>query len=134
MFIPHSPLLITDYQKKIMALPVIKTAIPKRRYQFGEFSLVVLGEIESDDEVSYHFLLGIIPEGKNHPELFISAEKNPPNQREAGIYQMRVIAEQASKTLEQSDRWQDLDEFVKDALALTTELLNLTDEQPVQIM
>jgi hypothetical protein len=117
-----------------MALPIIKTAIPKRRYQFGEFSLVVLGNIESDDGISYQFLLGIIPEGKNQPELFISAEKNPPNQREAGIYQMRVVAEQASKTLEQSDRWQDLDVFVKDALALTSELLNLTDEQPVQIM
>jgi hypothetical protein len=114
-----------------MALPVIKTAIPKRRYQFGEFSLVVLGEIESGDGISYQFLVSIIPEGKNAPELFISAEKCPPNQREAGIYQMRVLAEQASKTIKQSDRWQDLDEFMQDALALASELLNLSDERPI---
>ena len=114
-----------------MALPIIKTAIPKRRYQFGEFSLVVLGEIESNDGISYHFLLGIIPEGKSVPELFISAEKCPPKQRKTGIYQMCVLAEKARKTIDKSDRWQDLDEFMQDALALASELLNLSDERPI---
>jgi len=115
----------------IMALPIIKTAIPKRHYQFGEFSLVVLGEIESSDGISYHFLLGIIPEGKNAPELFISAEKCLPEQHETNIYQMRVLAEKASKTINKSDRWKDLDEFMQDALALVSELLNLSDERPI---
>jgi hypothetical protein len=117
-----------------MALPKIKTAIPKRRYQFGEFSLVILGDIESDDEISYHYLMGIIPQGANTPELFISAEKSSAAQRQQGRYQMRVIAEQASKIVEQSDRWKDLDSFIDDALALVSELLTLTDEEPRQVL
>jgi len=117
-----------------MALPVIKTAIPKRRYQFGEFDLVVLSEIESGDGIPYHFLMGIIPEGAEAPELFISAEKCPRAQKEEGAYQMCVIAEQARKTLEKSDIWEDLDAFVNDALTLVSELLNLTDEEPRQLL
>jgi hypothetical protein len=114
-----------------MALPVIKTAIPKRRYQFGEFHLVVLSEIESGDGIPYHFMMGVIPEGASAPELFISAEKCPRAQK--GAYQMCVIAEKARKTLEKSDRWEELDAFIKDALTLVSELLNLTDEEPRQL-
>jgi hypothetical protein len=117
-----------------MALPIIKTAIPKRRYQFGEFTLVVLGEIESGDDIPYHFLMGVIPDGSSAPELFISAEKSPRNQREAGAYQMRVMAENTSKTIKKSDRWKNLEAFVDDALALVSELLNLTDEEPRQLL
>jgi len=117
-----------------MALPQIKTAIPKRRYQFGEFSLVILGDIESYDGVYYHFLMGIIPDGANVPELFISAEKCPPDERQEGAYQMRVIAEQASKTINKSERWKELEAFADDALALASELLNLTDEEPRRLL
>lgn len=114
-----------------MALPIIKSAFPKRRYQFGEFLLVVLGEIESGDNIPYHFLLGVIPEGANAPELFISAEKYLSSQAEEGVYQMRIIADKMSQTLNQSNRWCHLDEFVDDALTVVAKLLNLVDEEPV---
>lgn len=114
-----------------MALPVIKSALPKRRYQFGEFLLVVLGEIESGDNIPYHFLLGVIPDGANTPELFISAEKCFGSQAKEGIYQMRIIAAKMSQTLNKSKRWCHLDEFVEDALAVIAKLLNLVDEEPV---
>ncbi|HDN27217.1 MAG TPA: hypothetical protein ENG03_09015 [Thioploca sp.] len=117
-----------------MALPIIKTAIPKRRYQFGEFSIVILGEIESDDGIPYHFLLGIIPEGASTPELFISAEKCPGNQQEEGAYQMRIIAEKATQTVNKSNNWEQLDAFVEDALALVSKLLKLTDEKPMLLL
>ena len=116
-----------------MALPVIKTALPKRRYQFGEFLLVVLGEIETEDNIHYHFLLGIIPDGANTPELFISAEKCPRSQAQEGGYQMRIIADKISQTLNQSDRWGNLDDFVDDALTVVTKLLSLTDENPIRL-
>jgi len=113
-----------------MALPVIKTAIPKRRFQFGEFTLVVLGNIESNDGVQYHFLMGVIPEGTQTPQLFISAEKFS-NQK---IYQLRVIAEQVSQVLEEkSERWENLEIFIQDALNLVSQLLNLSDERPVEL-
>ena len=114
-----------------MALPVIKTALPKRRYQFGEFLLVVLGEIESGDNIPYHFLLGIISDGANAPELFVSAEKCPRSQTQEGAYQMRIIADKMSQTLNQSDRWCNLDDFVNDALTVVAKLLSLADEKPI---
>jgi hypothetical protein len=113
-----------------MALPIIQSAIPKRRFQFGEFSLVVLGDIESDDGIQYHLLMGVIPEGASAPQLFISAEKVfSSNQR---TYQMRVIAEKVSQTLEEkSQRWENLEVFIEDALNLVSQLLNLSDERPL---
>ena len=116
-----------------MALPVIKTALPQRRYQFGEFLLIVLGEIESGDNIPYHFLLGIIPDGANVPELFVSAEKCSRSQTQEGAYQMRIIADKMSQTLNQSDRWGNLDDFVDDALTVVTKLLNLVDEKPIRL-
>lgn len=114
-----------------MSLPAITTAIPQRRYQYGEFTLVLLGEIETSDDVAYHYLLGVIPEGKAQPELFVSAEKNPPNQRTEGLYRLRVIAEQISQTLGHSDDWGDIDIFASDALKIVNKMMNLADEKPV---
>jgi hypothetical protein len=115
-----------------MSLPVIHTAIPKRRYQYGEFALVVLGEIESGDAAAYHYLLGIVPEGKSQPELFVSAEKVA-KKGEDRAFQMRLIAEQISQTVGYSDAWDDLEVFTADALALCAQLLNLKDEEAMRM-
>ena len=37
--------------------PKIQRAIPKKRYQLGEFGVTVLGEIESPDIASYHYIM-----------------------------------------------------------------------------
>ena len=43
-----------------MSKPGIVTAIPKRRYTLGEFSLVVLGEIESNDNRDYGYIMAVV--------------------------------------------------------------------------
>jgi hypothetical protein len=116
-----------------MSLPVIRTALPKRRYQYGEFLLVLLGDIESSDAVPYQYLMGIVPAGKNQPELFISAEKVA-KKGEDQAFQMRVIAEQVSQTVAHSDAWDDIEVFSHDALALCAQLLNLQDEEAMRMM
>jgi hypothetical protein len=58
-----------------MEAPKIQTAIPQRRYQFGEYTGVVLGEIESGDAVKYLYILAQRGEGK--PGFYVTAEKNP---------------------------------------------------------
>jgi len=103
-----------------MAFPVIRTAIPQRRYQLCDFSLVVLCEIESSDGIEYKYLMGIIPQGKEHPELFISVEKVP-----AGGQQMCLHAEQNNQTLQGGGPWRDLDSFVEDALQIAAKLLSI---------
>ena len=47
-----------------MEAPKIQTAIPQRRYQLGEYSGVVLGEIESSDGVKYRYILALVREGE----------------------------------------------------------------------
>ena len=111
-----------------MALPQITTALPKRRYQLGEFNLVVLGEIESPEPRKYQYLMGVIPEGGAKPELFVTAER-----QKGGTYLMRVVAERAEQELEQSPNWNDLEYFCLDALLVVKKLLNLMDEQPMQL-
>ncbi len=117
-----------------MPLPLIHTALPKRRYQYGEFTMVVLGEIDSRDDIPYQFLMAVIPPDANTPELFISVEKCSRQASHDGKYQMRIIAAQMSQMLGKSDNWGDLDTFVNDALAVLSKLLNLTDEQPMVIL
>ncbi len=117
-----------------MSLPIIHTALPRRRYQYGEFSLVMLGDIESGDGVPYHFLMGIIPDGKSQPELFISAEKVGRREEAEGAYRMRLIAEKVSQTLGHADHWGEEEDFARDALNLAAELLQLPDEEPMRMM
>ena len=111
-----------------MALPQIATALPKRRYQLGEFALIVLGEIESKDSRKYQYVMGVIPEGGSRPELFITAER-----RRGGTYLMRVVAERAEQDLEESSSWNELENFCLDALLVVKKLLNLMDEQPIEL-
>jgi hypothetical protein len=42
-----------------MSIPTITTAIPLRRYQYGEFVVTVLGDIESPDAVRYRYILAV---------------------------------------------------------------------------
>ena len=112
-----------------MTMPVIVTAIPKHRYQLNEFQIVLLSDIESSDNVSYQYLLAVIPEGARQPELYISAEKIP-----GRTYQMRVVAAQASQILQQSPDWHDADVFATDALLVLKKLMGLMNEEAMQIM
>ena len=107
-----------------MSMPRIATAIPKRRYQLGDFSLVVLGDIESQDGRDYKYLMGVIPDGKSQPELFVSAEK-----QKGQTYLMRVMAAQASQELDSSPTWNEVENFCLDAILVLKKMLNLMDEE-----
>jgi hypothetical protein len=111
-----------------MTMPAITTAIPKRRYQLGEFSLVVLGDIDSKDGRQYRYLLAVIPAGGQHPELFLSAEKQSGN-----LYLMRLMAAQASQELETSPYWHDLETFCADGVNVLKKILSLEDEEAIPL-
>ncbi len=53
-----------------MDAPKIQTAIPQRRYQFGEYTGVVLGDIESGDDVKYRYILALVREGEGRRRRF----------------------------------------------------------------
>lgn len=112
-----------------MSAPNIKTAIPLRRYQYGEFLLTVLGDVESDDPVGYRYIMAVATESDAKPGLFISAERDP-----AAGYVLRASMADGSQLLGGSEVFGDLERFVKEALGVVATMLDLSDEVPHQLM
>ncbi len=114
--------------------PKIQTAIPKQRYQFGEYGISVLGEIESADLQAYQYIMAFVPEGKPEPVLYICSEKSLPKDRHEGSHRLRVINQAMSEVMSVGDQWGDLDSFSAEALKLGEQILGLAGEQPVKLM
>ena len=115
-----------------MDAPKILTAIPQRRYRFGEYGGVVLGEIESGDAVKYRYILALVRAGDSSPAFYVTSEKNPRRRAAEGSHRLRVITHGLDEEIGSSDRWADLDAFCDEALALAAKVLGLSEEQPVR--
>lgn len=114
--------------------PVIKTAIPKRRYQLGGYTASLLGEIECGDNRVYRYILAFVRLGRNEPELYVCSEPAPPGDLAAGSYRLRVQSESLSEVVDTDERWGDLDTFATQALRLGAQALGLQREQVVRLM
>ena len=106
--------------------PKIHRAIPKRRYQLGDYGVTVLGEIDSDAD--YLYIVAFVREGTTQPTLFVCSEPCPPDERDRGSHRLRVINSAMSEVVDTDDRWRDLDAFVDQALELGSQALSLTGE------
>lgn len=114
-----------------MEAPKIQTAIPRRRYQFGEYSGVVLGEIESGDAKKYQYILALVREGESRPAFYVTAEKNPRSRQQEGTHRLCVITHGMDEEIGCSDAWTDIDAFCAEAFAVAGKMLGLPDEQAV---
>ena len=114
--------------------PAIKTAIPKHRYQIGDFSATVLGEIESGDSRQYLYILAMVAMGDAEPSLYICCELAPPERGADGRYDVRVVNESMSEVLDSGDAWGSLDAFSEMAVDLARQVLGLKNEQIVTLM
>lgn len=112
-----------------MNAPQIKTAIPKRRYQLGDFSIVVLGEIESDDGQAYRYVFAMVQDGSKDPSCYVTASKVT-----ADDYLLRLIAPNMERDLDTSPIWQDLDAFCEQAISLAQQVMGLKDEYPHRLL
>ena len=115
-------------------IPNIKTAVPKRRYAIGEFSAVLLGEIESGDPNRYEHIFAAVREGDSQPLLYVISERARRAEQDAGSHRIRIIAGNDEHVLGVSDRWRDVDAFVEQALDVTRKTLMLTDEPVARVM
>jgi hypothetical protein len=121
-----------------MQKPNISTAIPKQRYKFGAYTIVVLEEIESEDEIEYVYLLAGIKDGHNEPEIYITCEQAPSVTSENGTHIVRVFAKQMNEhesgaVIDQSDSWHDREAFITYGLSGFQQMLGLDDEEPYQL-
>lgn len=114
--------------------PMIKTAIPKRRYQIGDFGVSLLGEIESGDAHSYRFILAFVRDGQSQPSFYVCAEQGSSTGAEQEAFGLRVINEVMSELMETSTKWGDLDSFAEQGLKLGVQALGLQREQILRLL
>ena len=112
-----------------MKKPAIQTAIPVRRYSYGEFTLTVLGEIESGDDIRYAWVMAVIQGQDPEPGLYLTAE-----QAAGSGYDMRIIMSDGEQVIGHSEQWSNLDEFIEAAVKIVSRVLKLSDEAPYQLM
>ena len=108
--------------------PRIGTAIPQRRYQYGDFGVTILGDIESNDGTEYQFIAAFVKEGEGQPRLFVVSERTPPAERTQGSHRLRVINNSMDEVMDVDARWARLGEFSEQALEMGAQLLGLEQE------
>jgi hypothetical protein len=112
-----------------MSKPSIVTAIPLRRYTFGEFTLTVLGDIDTRDAVNYRYILAVVQGDDPEPGLYLTAEQGGGDE-----LAMRIMMRDGDEVIGHSGAWRELDVFVEEALRIVSQVLNLSDETPYQLM
>jgi hypothetical protein len=115
-----------------MNKPGIRTALPKRRYRLGEFTVTVLGEIDSSDGVEYRYIMAVVRGQDTEPGMYITAEK-PPGAA-SKMLAMRIIMQDGAEVIGQHTDWQQLDAFTKRGIEIVSRVLNLSDETPWQLL
>ena len=109
--------------------PDIKRAIPRRRYKFGEFMVVVLGEIESGDAVIYSYIMAVVREGDAEPGIYVTCERGRPP-----ACRLRVVMRDGAQVVAEDAGYRDEDVFTGVGLEIVRQILNLGDEEPYRLM
>lgn len=102
--------------------PKISTAIPKKRYQVGEYGAVLLGDIESPDPVTYQHILALVPDGMSDPHVYVTCERTA-----GGETRFRVIAEGVDQLLPLAEACSTPDNFANTALRVIQEAMGMQD-------
>ncbi len=110
-----------------MDRPKITTAIPQRRYHYGEYGATVLGEIESSDPPNYIFILAMVKEGDSEPSVYVICDRR---RRGDFAYRMHLVMDGFNEVMGESDDWGNLDAFCEFALQVAAKALRLSDETP----
>ena len=110
-----------------MDRPKITTAIPQRRYQYGEYGATVLAEIESPDPPNYTFILAMVKEGDSEPSVYVICDRR---RRGDTAYGMRLIMDSFNEVMGESDDWGNIDAFCEFALQIAAKALSLNNEIP----
>ena len=113
--------------------PRIKTAIPQRRYHYGDYMVTVLGQVESADANQYRFIAAFVREGEAQPQLYVTAQRPPLEEASRGAVALRLVGANIDEIMDVDGRWQDIQQFAEQALQLGTQVLGLEQEIPYRI-
>ena len=112
-----------------MPFPHILSALPKRRYQYGEYLITLLSDVSSDDSTSYLYIIAVVREGHDKPEVYITCE--PCRSNEPQLYRIRVISEHEEHNISEDTQWKNEQNFCDFALQGIKQMFNLSDEDPI---
>ncbi len=112
-----------------MHKPDILRALPQRRYKFGEFTVVVLADIETRDTVDYRHIVAVVCDGDPEPGIYLCCERAA-----GGVYQMRLMMRDGAEVIADDPQFADLEAFTLSALDVLRQILNLGDEEPYRLM
>jgi hypothetical protein len=112
-----------------MNKPGILTAIPRRRYRYGEFTVVVLGDVDSSDGIDYRYIMAVVKGEDTEPGLYVTAEKVDGTGQPTD-YAMRIMMRDGAEVIGASPAWGELEAFVQEGLEIVGEVLDLPDEVP----
>ncbi len=112
-----------------MALPTIQSAIPKRRYQFGEFVITILSDIESSDTSTYLYIAAVLREGNTQPEVYITCEAICVQNKNS--YRIKVLSKDDEHIINEDPQWKHEQNFCDYALEGIQQMFQLTDETAV---
>lgn len=113
--------------------PKILRAIPLRRYQFGDFAVTLLGEVESNDPQDYRLIVAFVKEGETQPRLYVTSERLPPGQRDRGGFRLRLLTRAIDEVMAVGDQWGDEELFTEQALQLGGQAMGLEGETPYRL-
>ena len=114
-----------------MPHPVIKTAFPKRRYKYGEYTVTLLTDITSDDEMAYLYLAAVVKDGYSQPEVYITCESI--SAETPAQFRIRVLTDNEEHIIGEGPEWKQEQAFCDYALQGIQQMFGLDDEQPMQL-
>lgn len=112
-----------------MNKPDIRRALPQRRYKFGEFTVVVLGDIETGDAATYRYIMAVVRDGDPDPGIYLCCETG-----KQGAQQMRLMMRDGAEVIADDPGFADLDVFTTAALDVLRQILNLGDEEAYRLL
>jgi len=117
--------------------PKFNSAIPQRRYQYGDYIVTILGDIESAGDVTYKFIVAVMLETDPEPGLYITLEDSLANAKpgektvgEAERYQMQLIMQDGEQMISSDAILPKLEDFSNKALDVVATLLDLKKLEP----
>jgi hypothetical protein len=111
--------------------PTFDTAVPKRRYKLGEFQAVVLGDVQSKDDIEYLWVFALVREGEGEPLMYITLERI----RDAmDPLQMHIRLQEQSKVYPAGEDMRNIENFTEMAIDAVVRLFELEDEEPFRLM
>jgi hypothetical protein len=102
--------------------PSITAAQPRQNYEVGPFTAVLFGDIESDSEVQYGYILIVFDE-EDKPCLYVTSEVNEWANEPGGggSHFLGVFDGRGHANLGASDQWANEEQFTARALEIATE-------------